>query len=150
MGTEEHTNVNAPIRLILQFEVDGNGTTLHKEVIVDLEPDASPSSANPIHVINRMTAAILQLLGQSTQRKESVQKEPTAEDIPFKGFTAREMDVLSHVMTGATNAEIAKSLGISPNTVKYHVKNILQKLHVKNRVELAIQFHQRSSSESRT
>lgn len=51
-------------------------------------------------------------------------------------LTAREHDVLDLVVQGASNREIAESLIVSENTVKYHLKNILQKLHLRNRAEV--------------
>ena len=51
-------------------------------------------------------------------------------------LTAREQDVLEHVARGARNKEIAASLYISDNTVSYHMKNILSKLHLRNRAQV--------------
>lgn len=48
-------------------------------------------------------------------------------------ITGREREVLLWLKTGKTNWEIAQILGISPNTVKNHVQNILRKLNVQNR-----------------
>ena len=50
---------------------------------------------------------------------------------------AREMDVLRELSRGASNKEIASTLCISENTVRNHVKNILAKLHLDNRVQAA-------------
>jgi DNA-binding NarL/FixJ family response regulator len=52
-------------------------------------------------------------------------------------LTDREMEVLRHVTVGLRNREIAVELGISENTVKFHLKNIVEKLHAQNRAELA-------------
>ena len=52
-------------------------------------------------------------------------------------FTAREMEVLRLVGQGCTNREIADLLAIAENTVKNHLRNILQKLHFENRVQAA-------------
>lgn len=52
-------------------------------------------------------------------------------------LTEREKDILKWVVTGATNREIANGLFISENTVKNHLKNIMAKLHLQNRVQLA-------------
>jgi len=52
-------------------------------------------------------------------------------------LSPREREVLEHLTTGATNKEIASSLCISENTVKNHLKNILAKLHLQNRVQAA-------------
>ncbi|MFQ5874114.1 MAG: response regulator [Dehalococcoidia bacterium] len=51
-------------------------------------------------------------------------------------LTDREREVLIQVAQGATNKEIAASLYISENTVNYHMKNILSKLHLKNRAQV--------------
>lgn len=51
-------------------------------------------------------------------------------------LTDREKEVLERVATGASNREIAVELGLSEYTVKNHLKNILQKLHLGNRVQL--------------
>lgn len=52
-------------------------------------------------------------------------------------LTEREREILEWVATGATNREIASGLFIAENTVKNHLKNILAKLHLQNRVQLA-------------
>lgn len=52
-------------------------------------------------------------------------------------LTEREQEILEWVATGATNREIANGLFIAENTVKNHLKNILAKLHLQNRVQLA-------------
>ncbi len=51
-------------------------------------------------------------------------------------LTAREREVLELVVAGASNKEIARRLYVSENTVKYHLKNILQKLHAHNRAQV--------------
>lgn len=52
------------------------------------------------------------------------------------GVTQREQEVLEQVAQGAANKEIAAALFISENTVNYHMKNILSKLHLKNRAQV--------------
>jgi DNA-binding NarL/FixJ family response regulator len=52
-------------------------------------------------------------------------------------LTARELEVLRLVTAGRRNKEIAVELGISENTVKYHLRNILEKLHAESRTEVA-------------
>ncbi|WP_054970603.1 response regulator [Alicyclobacillus ferrooxydans] len=52
-------------------------------------------------------------------------------------LTEREVEVLRQLSTGATNRDIAKVLYISENTVRNHVRNILEKLHLSNRVQAA-------------
>jgi DNA-binding NarL/FixJ family response regulator len=57
---------------------------------------------------------------------------------PEDELTDRERDVLRLVAEGATNREIASTLYVSENTVSFHMKNILAKLHVKNRAQAAV------------
>jgi DNA-binding NarL/FixJ family response regulator len=52
-------------------------------------------------------------------------------------LTAREREVLELLVSGRTNKEIANALGIAENTVKNHLKSILAKLHLQNRVQAA-------------
>ena len=53
-------------------------------------------------------------------------------------FTAREIEILRELVGGATNTEIASKLGISGQTVKMHITNMLQKTGFRNRLELAV------------
>ena len=56
---------------------------------------------------------------------------------PTQHLTDRELEVLKLVTAGLRNREIATELGISENTVKFHLKNIVEKLHAQDRAELA-------------
>ncbi|MFS0723327.1 response regulator [Paenibacillus sp. 1P07SE] len=51
-------------------------------------------------------------------------------------LTPREQEVLARVAKGESNRGVAEALGISEHTVKNHLKHILQKLHLANRVQL--------------
>lgn len=53
-------------------------------------------------------------------------------------LTPREQQALRHVAYGLSNEEIAQSMGISIETVKEHVQNILRKLRVKDRTQAAV------------
>lgn len=53
------------------------------------------------------------------------------------GLSNRETEILQEVAKGATNKEIANTLFISENTVKTHLRNILDKLHLANRSQAA-------------
>ncbi|NYE08724.1 DNA-binding NarL/FixJ family response regulator [Bacillus niacini] len=52
-------------------------------------------------------------------------------------LTPRESEILSWVASGETNKQIAQRLVIAENTVKNHIKNLLEKLQLDNRVQLA-------------
>jgi DNA-binding NarL/FixJ family response regulator len=55
-----------------------------------------------------------------------------------EALTERELEVLRLVVEGATNAEIGEALVITEHTVKIHLRNILEKLHLQNRVQAAV------------
>ena len=60
----------------------------------------------------------------------------------FDELTAREQDVFRLIAAGRSNAEIAQELYISETTVKTHVTHILQKLDVRDRVQLVVLAYQ--------
>ena len=57
---------------------------------------------------------------------------------PTPALTQRELEVLKLVAKGQSNREIGDELYISENTVKNHVRNILEKLHLHSRMEAVI------------
>jgi two-component system nitrate/nitrite response regulator NarP len=59
---------------------------------------------------------------------------------PLAGLTARERELLAALANGWTNLQIAARTGISRNTVKYHLKNLYDKLGVSNRA-MAVALH---------
>jgi DNA-binding NarL/FixJ family response regulator len=72
------------------------------------------------------------------------ESERKAEEDAFRLLSDREMDVLTEVARGKTNAEIAQILNLSEKTVRNYVSTILEKLHRTNRIELAtyaVQHH---------
>lgn len=69
---------------------------------------------------------------------EFARPERASDEEPAAALTPRESDVLQLVATGATNREIAAALALTEHTVHFHVKNILAKLHLKNRAQAAV------------
>jgi len=78
-----------------------------------------------------MTPILASKILRDYGRRQRPSPQPATEEL-----TPREHQVLELVAQGATNAEIAVQLIISENTVKFHMKNILQKLHASNRAEV--------------
>lgn len=68
---------------------------------------------------------------------KSVANRMADEDRGEQALTERELFVLRLVASGASNQEIADKLTISVNTVKSHIKNILEKLQLENRTQAA-------------
>jgi two-component system NarL family response regulator len=65
-------------------------------------------------------------------------KAEERQQYPAPALTSRELEVLKLVAKGMSNREIAEELFISENTVKNHVRNILEKLHLHSRMEAVI------------
>jgi DNA-binding NarL/FixJ family response regulator len=61
--------------------------------------------------------------------------EERVQEVPAPRLTEREMQVLKLIARGMNNRDIAKELFISENTVKNHVRNILEKLQIHSRME---------------
>ena len=58
--------------------------------------------------------------------------------MPGPRLTKRELEVLKLVAKGMNNRDIGQTLFISENTVKNHVRNILEKLHLHSRMEAVV------------
>ncbi len=67
--------------------------------------------------------------------QETVDARMLPSDFPL---TAREAQVLRHIALGLSNKEIAKSLGISIETVKEHVQHVLRKINAADRTDAAV------------
>lgn len=68
---------------------------------------------------------------------KSPKAEPEKKSHDPDALTAREMEVLELMVQGETsNRALARQLGVSGNTVKFHVRNILDKLHLHNRAQV--------------
>ena len=81
-----------------------------------------------------VTARLLRAFASSPPSRAAAQ--------PIDALTDREEQVLLEVASGRTNEEIARELYVTLSTVKTHVANLLAKLGVRNRVELALWAYQ--------
>lgn len=77
-----------------------------------------------------MTGAVLKELRRLGDQPGTLPKE-------LENITKRELEVLELLGVRATNREIAEKLTLSENTVKNHVRSILEKLKLKNRAQVA-------------
>ena len=61
--------------------------------------------------------------------------EPNTAAVAALGLTRQEVKVLERLAAGQSNKEIARTLGVSPNTVKTHAANLFSKLEVSRRTQ---------------
>ena len=107
--------------------------------VYDLLREISPQDAgeNDAYFRSMLSAVRAQMLLYPRYLKKK-------EGPSMQAFSSYEMDVLRLLALGEKNSEIAKTLCVSENTVKYHLKNIYQKLNVSNRsqaIKLVSEYH---------
>ena len=72
------------------------------------------------------------------ERVRETPVRPTSPDPASASLTEREIEVLKLLASGMDNAEIGRTLFISPSTVKNHISSILLKLQIENRIQAAV------------
>ena len=103
-------------------------------LLKDVTPDDLVEAIRAAHRGEaRLHPDIARKLMEQVAHQSPLSREPQVE-----GLTERERDVVQLVAQGCSNQEIAKELVISEKTVKTHVSNILGKLHLEDRTQLAI------------
>jgi DNA-binding NarL/FixJ family response regulator len=105
-------------------------------LLKDIPLDEVAETVRAVHggqsLINPSMAGKLLTEFASLARRDD---EERAQQVPAPRLTEREMQVLKLVARGMNNRDIAKELFISENTVKNHVRNILEKLQIHSRME---------------
>ncbi len=105
-------------------------------LLKNVQPEALLSTVSAVFrgeasISGAMAARLLQDLARESRPASPPPAPPVAR------LTQREQEVLRLVAQGKSNKEIASALDIAENTVKNHLKNILEKLHLENRVQAA-------------
>jgi NarL family two-component system response regulator LiaR len=102
-------------------------------VLKDIDPDVLAEAirrANAGEAVLNPRVAARMVKELNGERRETVN--------PFSELTNREMDVLRQIASGKSNQEIAEALVISEKTVKSHITNLLNKLHLTDRTQAAV------------
>jgi DNA-binding NarL/FixJ family response regulator len=105
---------------------------LLKDIPLDEVADAVRAVHGGQSLINPSMAGKLLTEFATLARRDDGER---AQEVPAPRLTEREMQVLKLVARGMNNRDIAKELFISENTVKNHVRNILEKLQIHSRME---------------
>jgi DNA-binding NarL/FixJ family response regulator len=110
--------------------------------------DAALAAGAAAYVIKRahaddVAAAIRQSFDPSIflRGTTDVPARPPLEQENASGLTRRELEILNLVAEGLSNAELAKKLWITEQTVKFHLSNVYRKLEVSNRTEASRWAH---------
>ena len=97
------------------------------------------------HELDALKQRILEIQQQLPSDQISVDLEELNEKL-FTPLSEREFEILKHSLEGKSNREVADAVFVSINTVKFHLKNIYQKLGVSNKKEI-LQYVANSGNE---
>lgn len=95
-------------------------------------------SASLPRLVAALTAASEQLIVVDEQLLGLFSRLPSPDEEPDEPLTSREMEVLQLLAQGMANKTIARTLGISEHTVKFHVNAILSKLGAQSRTDAVV------------
>ncbi len=102
-------------------------------LLKDMEPQLLFDLLEGVRLGNAPIAGAMATKILNEFRQIAPSSTPSTESLD--SLTAREAEVLKRVASGATNREVADALSITENTVKVHLRNILEKLHLQNRIQ---------------
>jgi DNA-binding NarL/FixJ family response regulator len=106
---------------------------LLKEISIDEVASAIRAVAGGQSLISPSMASKL-----LTEFATMIKRSDERQQVPAPRLTERELEVLKLVAKGLNNRDIAKELFISDNTVKNHIRNILEKLQLHSRMEAVV------------
>ena len=142
LGCLQHIRQLCPPTRVLILTAYTDGQTL--QAVLRSGADGLLLKTDPpeqaIQAVRQVMAG--QLVFPAAARRWLHQSPP---DKPGIALSQREMDVLKLVADGLTNAQIAKQLHVSVNTVKFHLQNIYKCLNVSNRTEASRWFLEQQS-----
>lgn len=113
---------------------------VHGFLLKDADPDVLAEAVRTVHrgesvLASGVTGTVLEWVRGGVDKRNALSDH---ERQAVSLLTEREIDVLAHIASGATNAEIAQRLFIAPTTVKTHVSSLLAKLGARDRVALVL------------
>jgi len=62
------------------------------------------------------------------------------DDIAMKNFSLKELKIINYLLEGLTNKEIAKELGLTEQSIKYYINQLLKKLRCENRTQIILKL----------
>jgi DNA-binding NarL/FixJ family response regulator len=132
---DEHPQVK--VLILSTFDADSHVLAALKAgasgyVLKDSTPEAVVSSILAVHLGERVMAGAV-----ANRVLEMIEGNSTPKEF-YDGLTAREMEILRLIATGAPNKQIAFRLKISEKTVRNHVSNMYEKLQIYDRSQAVL------------
>jgi two-component system nitrate/nitrite response regulator NarL len=125
-----------------EFVSAGVSGFIMKDAALDVVLTTIQSVASGLKVLpDEMTATLF------SEIAKEMTVERRAEALESVKMTAREQEVLNLIAVGMSNKAIARDLHISVHTVKSHLRNIMEKLTLHSRLQLAAYAHQQDASD---
>ena len=132
--------------LVLTAYGDGESLRAALEHHADGIALKTDSPARTIDAIRAVNAGVL-VFPQAARRW---MRKPADRAVAGPGaLSDREREVWRHLASGLSNAAIARKLGVSPSTVKFHTQNLFQKLGVGNRTAAAVEYEKQIPAAAR-
>jgi two-component system, NarL family, response regulator NreC len=98
----------------------------------DMIKQVKQAAAGGVALTEDVTTKLVTALAQKVERRT------TGSATLYAPLSEREKDTLEFIAKGKSNKEIASALVVSVNTIRAHVRSLMQKLNVENRTQLAI------------
>jgi DNA-binding NarL/FixJ family response regulator len=147
--THEVTGERIRTRIILMTAYDDGEQMLHAAIAgaaayctKDIQPDHLSDLvlqvANGKHVMGEQVMGQREFEVWLQRQLDSARRSYSEPGSPFHPLSEREMEVLTLVVDGKSNKEIATLLGISHQTVKNHITSILRKFGVEDRTQAVV------------
>lgn len=114
-------------KLLASFKAGARAYVLKGVSAHDLARVVRSVAQGEVYVTPSLAAGILVTLSRGQAPQD-----------PLEELTERESEILNLVVRGLTNREIGEHLHLSEKTIKHYITNILEKLHVRSRVEAAM------------
>ncbi|HYZ92493.1 MAG TPA: response regulator transcription factor [Actinomycetota bacterium] len=104
-------------------------------LLKEVDPSEIAQAVRQIHAGHSLLSPVVasKLVSEFAAISKRAEEKATRPNI-----TGRELEVLQFAADGLTNRQIGRRLGISENTVKNHIRNILEKLHLHSRMEAVL------------
>lgn len=131
--------------LILTAFADGESIQSALQLGADGFALKTESPTQTIDAIRQVALGRL-VFPRAARRWMAHQRDKSAAEAPL--LSPREQEVLAHLAEGMPNSEIGTALTVSENTIRFHLKNIYEKLQVSNRTEAVAWYFRTKQSHS--